>query len=506
MLRFSSAAGLRARAGKLRAFAIVSSIAALGCGFGLAAMGEARADTGPCDAPQGPPQYPDKFDWNGSYMLGDLNGVRTKAQEAGITLCSQYNAYLYDNAGGGLKRGVLAQGQLFSWIDIDLGKFTHLDLLNDTSLHAAMYSSQGRPITTREVGSFSAVSFFEQIAANRVGAAWIERKFLDGKLSIRAGQLGIDDEFAISQTATAFINSTFGFPSWMSAVLPGGGAVYPLEAPGARVKYTATDAISVMAGVYAGDPAGRSNPVPQLANRYGTTFNLNGGTLWIAEAAYTTAYAKSGVDLQGTYKLGAWYDSGNRFNDQHLDSNGISLASPLSNGIPKRYTNDWGVYGVIDQTILPGEKDGSHKLSSFLRAGASPSDRNIISYYVDGGLTYTGLIPGRPSDLIGVGAAYDRIGSSARAFDRDTRAFAAAAAIASPATFTMPGSPFAPVRDQEVMIEALYTVNVTQWLTVDLDVQHFFHPSGHVLATSGPDIGRVIRDTTVFGLNTQLKF
>ena len=126
---------------------------------------------------------------------------------------------------------------------------------------------------------------------------WIERRFLDGKLSLRAGQLGMDDEFITSPTATAFINSTFGFPSWMATILPGGGPAYPLPGPGARLKYSSTDALTLMAGAYTGDPAGRSNPDPQLANRYGTTFNLNGGTLYIAEAAYSTAYPNSGVEL-----------------------------------------------------------------------------------------------------------------------------------------------------------------------------------------------------------------
>ena len=135
-----------------------------------------------------------------------------------------------------------------------------------------------------------------------------------------------------------------------------------------------------------------------------------------------------------------------------------------------------------------------------------PSNRNLVDLYADAGLTFTGLIPGRPTDLIGVGAAYDRISSAARAFDRDTRLFAAAAAIANPSSFAFPASPFAPVRDQEVMIEAIYTINVTQWLTVDLDVQRFFHSSGHVLAASGPNIGKVVKDTTAFGLNTQIKF
>jgi porin len=476
-------------------------------GAAVLAAAPAFADTGPCDAPQGPPQYPDKFDWNGSYLLGDLGGVRNKARDAGINLCLQYNATVYDNAKGGLKRGSIAEGQIFSWIDIDLGKLTRLDLLDDTFFHASMYSMQGRPITTREVGSFSSTTFFEELATTRLGTVWLERRFLDGKLSLRAGQLGVDDEFIISPTATAFINSTFGFPGWMAAVLPGGGPAYPLPGPGARVKYTPTDAVTLMAGAYTGDPAGRSNPNPQLANRYGTTFNLNGGTLYIAEAAYSTAYPNSGVELTGTYKIGSWFETAHRFNDLQFDNTGLSLADPSSTGTPKRHGNDWGVYGVIDQTILPGDKDGLHKLASFLRVGASPSDRNLVDFYADGGLTFTGLIPGRPTDLIGVGAAYDRISDAARAFDRDTRIFAASTASAGGfPSFAFPATGFAPVRDQEVMVEALYTINVTSWLVVDVDVQHFFHPSGHVLAGSGPDIGKPIRDATVFGLNTQIKF
>jgi porin len=478
-----------------------SSGAALAAWIGvvlLVFIGDARADTGPCDAPQGPAQYPDKFDWNGSYLFGDLYGVRSKGQQAGVTLCSQYNAYAYDNARGGLKQGPLAQGQLFSWIDIDLGKFTHIDGLNDTFMHAALYSMQGRPITLREIGSFATVSFTEQISTNRIGTAWLERRFLDGKLSIRGGQLGIDDEFMISPTANAFIDATFGFPGWLGTVLPGGGAAYPLQGPGLRAKYSPTDAITLMAGAFTGDPAGRSNPVPQLADRFGTTFNLNAGTLWIAEAAYSTAYPNSGVDLQGTYKLGAWFELAHRFDDLHIDNTGQSLASPNSNGIPKRYNNDFGIYGVIDQTLLPGDKDGSHKLTSFLRAGTSPSNRNVIDLYVDGGVTYTGLIPGRPTDVIGIAAAYDRISSDARAFDQDTRAFVA--------LIGTPNAALAPVRDQEVIIEALYTINLAPWLAIDLDVQQIFHPSGHVLAVSGPNAGKVIKNSTVFGIDTQIKF
>ena len=455
--------------------------------------GASFAQSGPCDSPQGPPTIPDNYNWNGgNYLLGDMGGFRSKAQQSGINFCLQYNTYLYQNAVGGLARGPVAQGQIFSWVDVDLGKLTRSDALASAYFHAAIYSMQGQSFSTKDVGLLSTATFTDQLTTTRLGSVWFEKQFLDGKLTVRAGQLGIDDEFLLSPTASTFINSTFGFPGWMGSDLPGGGAAYPLEGPGARLKYSLSDAVTLMGGVFTGDPAGRSNPVPQLANRYGTTFNLNGGALMLGEAAYSTAYPNSGVDLPGTYKVGAWYETGNRFNDLRFDVNGLPLASPASNGMARTYNSDWGVYGIIDQTLLAGDKDGLHKLAGFARVGASPSNRNLVDFYVDGGLTFTGAIPGRPTDLVGLGAAIDRISSAASGFDRDQNAFGA--------------TPPTPVRDHEITLESFYTINVSPWLAIDLDVQRIVHPGGNVLATTGMNVGQRVRDATLYGVNTQIKF
>jgi porin len=479
---------------KWRANAILAVVIALMSNTALISSSAVLAQTAPCDAPQGPPQYPDAFSWyGGNYLLGDLNGLRTKAQASGINICAQYNASAYNNFAGGLRTGPVAQGQFFGWLDLDLAKFTWSSALDGTYFHAAMYSMQGESITARNVGALSAVTFIEQLPTTRLGAVWLERQFAGGKLSLRAGQLGIDDEFIIAPTAVAFINSTFGFPSWASTDLPGGGAAYPLQGPGARLKYAASDAVTLMAGIYTGDPAGQSNPIPQLANRYGTTFNLRGGAFYIGEAAYSTAYANSGVDLPGTYKIGGWYENGNRFADQRFDTLGFSLANPLSSSLARNFNSDWGLYAVVDQTILAGEKDGLHKLSGFVRPGFSPSDRNLVDFYVDAGLTFTGPLPGRPTDVVGIAGAFDHISPDASALDRDRGVL-----LAPPGSY--------PVRDHEIMLEAIYTINVTKWLAIDLDVQHFFHPGGNVLAAIGPNKGRLVKDATLFGLNTQIKF
>ena len=50
--------------------------------------------------------------------------------------------------------------------------------------------------------------------------------------------------------------------------------------------------------------------------------------------------------LPGAYRIGAWYHTSPHFGDQLLATNGVSLASPLSTGIPYQHTGDGGVYGV----------------------------------------------------------------------------------------------------------------------------------------------------------------
>jgi hypothetical protein len=135
-----------------------------------------------------------------------------------------------------------------------------------------------------------------------------------------------------------------------------------------------------------------------------------------------TNQGKDAKGLPAAYRVGAWYHTRSRFFDQRFDDAGLSLANPLSTGIPLRHTGDGGVYGVIDQTFyrVPGTDDQG--LSGFVRAGGVPNDRNLISFYADGGLLYKGL-PSRPDDKVGIAFAYARIGDNARGLDADTGFF-----------------------------------------------------------------------------------
>ena len=56
----------------------------------------------------------------------------------------------------------------------------------------------------------------------------------DDKFDVKIGQQSLDQEFMVSQNASYFINTMFGWPMLPSADLPGGGPAYPLSALGVR--------------------------------------------------------------------------------------------------------------------------------------------------------------------------------------------------------------------------------------------------------------------------------
>jgi porin len=247
------------------------------------------------------------------------------------------------------------------------------------------------------------------------------------------------------------------------------------------------DDIQFQAAVFSGDPSGGNGSNQPVPLPTGTVFSFNGGAFFIAEASYLPNQGKDARGLPGAYRVGAWYDTSSHFADQRFDDTGLSLANPRSTGIPLEHTGDYGVYGVIDQALyrVPGTDDQG--LSGFVRAGGVPNDRNLISFYADGGLLYKGLVPGRPDDNVGIAAAYARVGDNARGLDADTRLF---------------GNFFFPVRSGETMIEMMYQAQLAKWWTLQPELQYIIRPGGGVLNPNDS----LRPDAWVIGVRSVLNF
>lgn len=419
---------------------------------------------------------------------GDPYGLRSFLKGRGVEYSLTYVGESFGNATGGARRGAIYQGRLDLEFDADLEKLVGWQ---GAAFHSNLYLIHGTGLSRYYVNNFITVSAIEALPSSRLYEIWIEQKLFDGQFGLKVGQIGADTEFAVSQTGTLFINSTFGWPNIMAEVLPSGGPIYPLAVPAIRAKYVPNQNVSLQVGLFDGDPAGPDPSAldPQRRNRTGTNFRTNDPALIIAEAAYAYNIAQGDAGEPGTITLGGWHHFG-RFDSQRFDTAGRSLADPSTTGIARRFRGDSGLYGIIDQTVYREPDDPNDGASVFVRLSGSPSDRNIVDVYADAGIAYKGLFKGRSDDTVGIAFAIARISDGARGLDTDAILLAGAKT---------------PRRSSEAVLEATYQAVLGPGLTVQPDIQYIFRPSGGVPNPREAG-GARIKNAAVFGLRATVRY
>jgi porin len=439
--------------------------------------------------------------------LTDVGGWRSSLEQAGWQFTFTYYGDAFGNPSGGVKQSLGYDGRFGVIVDADLAK-----LIGWTGgkFHASAHWIHGTQFSTINLQNLAVVSSIEAPGSTRLFNLWFEQKFGD-TVSLRLGQFAVGQTFMVSETAGLFVNAAFGWPVLPGTDLPSGSPAYPVATPGVRLAWTPNDQLTVRAAIFNGDPAGPGTQNPVFRDPYGVSFRLNDAPLLIGEVAYAynqdkatdkeqpgqegtgsqrphrtfTSRGAAAAGLPGTVKVGAWLHTG-QFADQRFNSQGGLLAD--SSTFPLMHAWNVAVYGVIDQMLW---RSGERELSGFLRAVATPSDRNAMSFYLDAGLTYQGLLDWRPDDTVGIAVSYNRISPLAAAYDRDV-AIATATAM--------------PIRSYETAIELTYQIQLAETWSVQPNLQYIIYPGGHVPNPLDPSGTSAIPNAFVVGLRTSLRF
>lgn len=419
--------------------------------------------------------------------LGDPLGIRPVLKERGIAYSLTYIADVLGNPVGGLRQGAIVEDRLNLRLNLDLDRLAGWQ---GATVHANAYFIHGTGLSRYYVGNLLTTSVIEALPSTRLYVLWFDQSLMDGQLGIRIGQQAADTEFFVSQTATLFVNSTFGWPVITGLDLPSGGPAYPLAAPAIRAKYVPGNGFSLQVGLYDGDPAGANrpgdDPEAQRLNRTGTNFRLRDPALIIAEATYAYNIAPGSRGLPGDITLGGWQHFG-RFDSLRFDITGVPLADPNATGIGRPVRGNAGLYAIYDQTLYRESGKDDEGLGFFVRAAWSPTRSSLIDAYLDTGLAYKGLFDGRDDDTIGLSVAYARISDEAQRADRDTILYS--------------GMPM-PRRRAEAVIEATYQAVVVPGFTVQPDAQYVIRPGAGI---AGPD-GRRLRNAAVLGVRATVQY
>lgn len=411
---------------------------------------------------------------------GDPTGVRRWLAQRGVTYGFTYTGEALGNVSGGVRRGGLYEGKLEGFVAADLEKLAGMPGLSFFANAFQIHRTSGP--RDQHFGSLITISNIEAVPSTRLSEIWLEQKLFNDRFSVRFGQLAADAEFFISDVSKIFISSDW--PTITGANLPSGGPAYPLATPGVRLKFDPSPHWSMLVALFNGDPGDQAT-----VNRYGTNFRVNDPPLLMGEVQYRYNQDKDARGLAGTLRLGGWHHFG-QFEDLRFDDTGVPLASPFSSGSARLFRGTSGIYGIIDQQIYrPDGGDANSGISIFSRIAATPSDRNLVDFYLDGGIVFAGMLPGRPDDKFGASFIYAHMSDRARAFDRDTIAFSG---------FNQP------VRDYELTFELTYQAQIKPGWSVQPLFQYIVHPGGQVPDPISPSTA--VKSGALFGVRSTIAF
>ena len=375
----------------------------------------------------------------------------------GMSFSLLYRADVFSNVSGGLKQGTTALGNLDAKLDFDLDALMGWDGVS-AGLHG-IASHGGKP-NANHVGSSQGVDNIEvDTNTAKVLQAWIQKQFLDEKLSVLFGLYDLNSEFYVSHSTGIFLHPSPGIGSELAQTGLNGPSIFPTTSVGLRVNYQPTPEVYVQAVVLDGVPGDPDNP-------RGThiQFNDGDGALRVLEVGYIPGKSKEGESvLTDKYAVGAWsYTS--RFED---------LVEVDGAGDPLMHKGNSGFYVLAEKMLYSGKRNPDSHADGFLRYGRANADFNQFSSYFQTGIVFSGMVSGRDEDQFALSFSMARTGDKYRL---------AAFSAGQEAT------------RHESVWEATYRAQATPWLIVQPNIQYVINP--------GTDAQ--IKNATVLGVRFEM--
>ena len=366
-------------------------------------------------------------------LTGDWGGFRSTLKDNGFEINGSYVGEIFGNPTGGKKHGSVFDGLLKLSLDVNLEKAAGLP---DATFRISGLYPHGTSGTLRNVGDASIFSNLDAYDTYRLVDLWVEQKISEGNLSIRLGQMRVDDEFGVTDSAALFINATFGAPNPPATPMP--LATYPIGGLGARVRFEPIAGVYGLFGVYDGNPS--SGDFGGAAKRHGTDWALRSqeGTLYAGEAGYQ----RSGCAYPGAVRLGFLYHTGD-FSDVRSSYAGQPHGSTTSS------------YYVIDQNIWQKSQDSKEGASVFLRGTMAEKTTSYMSNTTQIGVVYTGLAA--DEDKLGLAFARNKFSAGQTETGANGRTYS---------------------KSTESVTELSYQIPVTPYLRVQPDLQYICKPGG----------------------------
>lgn len=301
------------------------------------------------------------------------------------------------------------------------------------------------------VGDAQVTSDIEAPLAWRLYEMWLQQT-LGTRASVLVGLYDLNAEFDVNRTGGLFLNSSHGIGAAFGLSGRNGPSIFPITSMAVRARLRVARRGYMQAAVLDGVPGDPSDPggtVVRFGDTDGWLVASEAGVYLGGEPPSQTAMVDRTVNVAAPAKLavGAW-----RYTTPLRSWPQVNRPSV----VPVASRGTVGAYLLAEGRVLREPGSGDQGLSAFMRLGWAHAETNRFSQYVGAGLVYTGPVPGRGTDRVGLAVA--------RAINGDP--YEAAQRRAGRA-----------VTDAETNLEATYAAPVTPWLTLTGDLQYVVNPN-----------------------------
>jgi porin len=364
-----------------------------------------------------------------------------------VTAALSYTGEILGDAAGGARRDITYLGAAAAQLTVSMRRIVGWPGLQ---LFAFVLGTHGGA-PSDFVGDVQGVSNLQAPSRLRIEELWLQQNLFRNRLSVLAGRYDLNSEFYRLQSASPFVNSSFGIGPEFALSGVEGPSIFPRTSVGARVALKPSRNTVWRAAVLDGVPVDRPHDQTRI-------FAHGDGALLVAEFAAldrpdSGAMRRNprflvgrGLSRSYTGKLavGAWYYTA-RFPD---------LVDTTADGVALDHRGSGGVYAIADRTMWSASHGGPSALSAFAQVGIGDSRVNQVGAYAGAGLQLIAPIASRAQDELGLAIAWARNGSH---FERLLRAMDE------------------PVHSEST-VELTYLAQVRSWLAVQPNLQYVIHP------------------------------
>lgn len=357
-----------------------------------------------------------------------------------------YTGEMVGIASGGQEQGVVYLDNVDATITVRSDS-----LIGWTGLTAHAYglgNQGGNPSAL--VGDAQVTSNIEAPLAWRLYEAWLQQTLGD-RVSVLVGLYDVNAEFDVNRTGSLFLNSSHGIGAAFGLSGRNGPSIFPVTSVALRARVRVGARTYVQAAVLdgvPGCPADPSGTVVRFGDDNGVLTTTEVGVYLGASAPSAAALVDRTVDVdtRGKLTIGGW-----TYTTEIPEWTSVNVPGGI-----ERSGGSTGLYALAEGRLVcePGTDDQG--LSAFGRVGWANDRHNRFASYTGAGLVYTGLLPGRDADQVGLAVATAYNGE---AYEEAQRRAGRS------------------VEGAEVNVEGTYAASVRSWLTVIGDVQYVVHPN-----------------------------